>query len=87
MMFPSCRFYSLKYEQCACAGATLTAPYDGYNIEQEAVASDPGLFQINVTGGQPGGGLDGSNGIRASPPPLPPPPLPPVVLIYQHQLP
>lgn len=46
------------------AGATLTAPYQGYNIEQEQVGSAPGLFQMNVTGGQPGSGVDGSSPIR-----------------------
>ena len=55
----------------ACAGATLTAPYNGYNYEQEAVVSDPGLFQMQVTGGPPGNGLDGTSPIRAMPnPPL-----------------
>ena len=55
----------------ACAGATLTAPYNGYNYEQEAVVSDPGLFQVQVTGGPPGNGLDGTSPIRASLPPHP----------------
>ena len=45
------------------AGAGLTGPYEGQIIEQEVVSSDPGLFQMNVTGGK-GGGVDGSNSIR-----------------------
>ena len=49
-----------------CTGATLTALYAGANVEQEQVSSDPGLFQMNVTGGQAGSGVDGSASIRVS---------------------
>ena len=49
-----------------CTGATLTALYAGTNVEQEQVSSDPGLFQMNVTGGQAGSGVDGSASIRVS---------------------
>ena len=44
-------------------GATLTGTYGGYDIEQEAVASDPGLFQMNITGGKTRG-VDGAVSTR-----------------------
>ena len=47
-------------------GATLTGSYGGYDIEQEAVTSDPGLFQMNVTGDMVKG-VDGKASIRVQP--------------------
>ena len=47
-------------------GATLTGSYGGYTIEQEIVTSDPGLFQMNITGGRTRG-MDGSAPTRVCP--------------------
>ena len=50
--------------QC-CAGAGLTAPY-ALDIEQEVVSTDASVYALNVTGGLPGSGVDGSLVYRVS---------------------
>ena len=41
------------------AGAGLTAAYTA-EVESEAVTSDASVLQMNVTGGLPGSGVDGT---------------------------
>ena len=40
-------------------GAGLTATYSG-EVESEQVTTDASVLQMNVTGGLPGSGVDGS---------------------------
>ena len=49
----------LRTDATVCAGAGLTAPYSA-EVEQEAVSTDASVLAMNITGGLPGSGVDGT---------------------------